>query len=219
MSRRKKKTFTDLTWADLEAWAGAKIVSRGKDYQKHSYVKDLALTSDGSLLAWVRGSDNYATSVSIKKGRLSALCTCPFDGNCKHAVAVILDYLDRLKQNLTVPQAKEDDERVFLLEDEFLALDGDEGDIRGDEYDDLPGDDEFHSSPQVISALRKKSKKELEAMLSGILQSHPELTKELGFTTSRAGVNKGCDALVKAVTKAIVITSKEQGWRNYWKHT
>lgn len=220
MSRRTKKTFADLTWADLEAWAGAKIVSRGKDYQKHGYVKDLVLTPDGGLLAWVRGSDDYATTVTFDKGRLSSVCTCPFDGNCKHAVAVVLDCLDRLKKKIKISLADEDDERFLLLEDESLALDGDEDDIEGDEYDEFSADDERQSvRPNVLSALKKKSKRELEAMLSGILKDHPELMKELGFTTSRAAGNKGCDALVKAVTKAIVVTSREQGWRNYWKHT
>ncbi len=38
MSKRAKKTFRDLTWADLEAWAGTKIVFRGTSYQKSGAV-------------------------------------------------------------------------------------------------------------------------------------------------------------------------------------
>jgi len=38
----KKKTqldrFADLTWNDIEDWAGRKIVSRGKDYQRGGHV-------------------------------------------------------------------------------------------------------------------------------------------------------------------------------------
>ncbi len=65
MSKRAKKTLSDLTWADLEAWAETKIISRGTSYQKSGYVRDLAVTADGGLLAWVRGTENYATSVSF----------------------------------------------------------------------------------------------------------------------------------------------------------
>jgi len=47
----KKKTkldrFADLTWNDIEKWAGGKIVSRGKTYQRQGRVSDLAVTDDG----------------------------------------------------------------------------------------------------------------------------------------------------------------------------
>jgi uncharacterized Zn finger protein len=220
MKKQPKNAFEDLTWADLEAWAGAKIVSRGTDYQKSGYVKNLAVTHDGSLLAWVLGSANYATSVSIEKGRLSSVCTCPFDGNCKHAVAVVLEYLDRVKKKVNIPPADEGDERFVLLEDESFAAYDDDDDA-GDEDDDdqFSLDDKLPAAGSgVDSFLRKKSKKELETMLAGVIEDYPEIKKKLGFTPPPRK-KKGCDALVKAVTKAIVLTSKEQGWRNYWKHT
>jgi len=212
-----KNTFTNLTWADLEAWAGAKIVSRGTDYHKHGYVKDLALTHNGGLLAWVSGSDKYATSVTFEKGRLSSLCTCPFDGNCKHAVAVVLDYLDRVKKNVAIPPADEDDERLMLLEDESVAAYDEEEDA--DEDNQFSLDDELPAAGTgVDSFLRKKSKKELEMILADVIEDHPEIKKKLGVAPLPRK-KKGCEALVKIVTKAIVITSKEQGWRDYWKHT
>jgi integrase len=38
----KKKTrldrFADLTWSDIEEWAGGRIVSRGKTYQRQGRV-------------------------------------------------------------------------------------------------------------------------------------------------------------------------------------
>jgi uncharacterized Zn finger protein len=52
MSKRAKKIRPDLTWADLEAWAGSKIMSRGTSYQKSGHVRDPAVTPDGGLLAW-----------------------------------------------------------------------------------------------------------------------------------------------------------------------
>ena len=32
--KTRAKRFADLTWGDLEEWAGGKIVSRGKSYQQ-----------------------------------------------------------------------------------------------------------------------------------------------------------------------------------------
>jgi len=58
MSRARKtiNPFTKLTWADLEEWAGGKIVGRGKQYQRSGCVSELARTADGGLIAWVDGS-------------------------------------------------------------------------------------------------------------------------------------------------------------------
>jgi uncharacterized Zn finger protein len=99
-------------------------------------------------------------------------------------------------------------------------LGGADDDIAGDEYDEFSVDNELQSvNVSVISALRKKSRKELETIVVRILNCHPELIDDLDFTASGAAGKKACDAVVKAVTKAIVVTSKERGWRNYWKHT
>ncbi len=219
MSKKSNKTLRDLTWADLEEWAGTKILSRGISYQKSGYVKDLAITVDGSVIAWVRGSENYVIKISLERNRFSSVCTCPYDGTCKHAVAVILEYLVRLKDNMAVPLADDQDERFLLLEDEEFAWEDDDDCIDYDEKkcDELIEEAE-HALKGIDASLKKKSKRELETNLSSILKKHPELTKETTFTP-RLAVKKGCEALVKAVTKAIIITSREPGWRNYWKHT
>jgi len=225
MSKRAKKTLSDLTWAELEAWAGSRIVSRGKSYQKSGSVRDLARTSDGGLLAWVRGSRNYATKAALEKGRLSSDCTCPYEGTCKHAVAVVLEYLDCLKKKADVPLANVDDDRLSLLEDASLAWEDHEDCVDFDEDDDEYRDEDDDLIPEaeralagIEAALGKKSKQELQATLSGILKSHPELKKELGFARPTPG-KKGCAALTKSVTKAIVMISSEPAWRDYWKHT
>jgi uncharacterized Zn finger protein len=216
--KKSKKTLHNLSWADLEAWAGTRIISRGTSYQKSGYVRELAVTSDGGLIAWVRGTENYATSVTFVKGRLSSDCTCPFAGNCKHAVAVVLEYLDRLKKHTKVPLAAEDDDRLLLLDEASLEVDDDDDLLEDDEIYDFTKEDEIPSAGAgVKSSLKKKSKKELETMLSGILKNHPELTKEVGFAP-RASGKKGCETLAKAVTKAIVTISREPAWRNYWRH-
>jgi uncharacterized Zn finger protein len=86
-----------------------------------------------------------------------------------------------------------------------------------EEDDDLIPEAE-RALADIDVSLKKKSKQELQTTLSGILKSHPELKKELGFARPTPG-EKGCAALTKSVTKAIVMISSEPAWRNYWKHT
>ncbi|HUV12562.1 MAG TPA: hypothetical protein VMY18_02900, partial [Acidobacteriota bacterium] len=67
----KKKTrldrFSDLTWNDIEEWAGGRIGDRGRRYQQQGRVSDLAATDDGSLVAWVNGTEFYATRVIMRE--------------------------------------------------------------------------------------------------------------------------------------------------------
>ena len=102
MARKRKKTdpFEGLTWNDLTVWAGSKIVSRGKNYQRSGYVKDLACAPDDSLIAWVEGTERYATQVFFENNALESICSCPYWDTCKHAVAVIVEYLEKLKKTL-----------------------------------------------------------------------------------------------------------------------
>ncbi len=121
MTNEKKRLdrFADLTWDDLNEWAGSKIVSRGKSYQRQGLVSDLAITDDGSLIAWVAGSQRYATKVVMDEDSLpDSICTCPYELDCKHGVAVVIQYLKRIENNQRVPKAKQDDDRLELWDDE-----------------------------------------------------------------------------------------------------
>lgn len=79
-------------------------------------MRELAVTQSGDLVAWVSGSSTYATKVSLDKGALASVCTCPYYRACKHAVAVILEYLDCFENRQNVPEAGKDDERLALVE-------------------------------------------------------------------------------------------------------
>ena len=116
MARKRKETdpFERLTWNDLTAWAGTKIVSRGKNYQRNGYVKSLAYTTDGSLIAWVEGTERYATQVFYEDDELESNCTCPYWDKCKHAVAVVVEYLEKLKKQVKIPKATKTDRRLKL---------------------------------------------------------------------------------------------------------
>ncbi len=80
----KVEQFKALTWIELTNWAGSTIVSRGKTYQQGKRVSQLAKTPDGKLVAWVKGTDIYATQVEINAdGSLDSNCYCPYWATCK----------------------------------------------------------------------------------------------------------------------------------------
>jgi uncharacterized Zn finger protein len=109
-----------LTWGDLEDWAGLRAVERGEVYHREGRVQELARTRDGGLLAWVQGTARYATRIRLTgQGRRRSVqggCTCPLGDNCKHGVAVVLAWLDGLREGREVPLADRDDPRHRLLE-------------------------------------------------------------------------------------------------------
>jgi len=129
-----------LSWDDLTEWAGSRSVERGTAYQRQGRVHDLAISEDGWLLATVPGGERYAVTVwceqSAKKGgALYSRCTCPVGASgCKHAVAVVAEYLDRLGESAETPAANQEDERWEMLAGESGEEDDD------DEADDLDMD-------------------------------------------------------------------------------
>jgi uncharacterized Zn finger protein len=78
MAKKMTNSFVNLSWDDLRKWAGSKIVSRGKSYQRQKLVSKLAILDNGDLLTWVDGTHKYATKVTIDKDELpESTCTCP----------------------------------------------------------------------------------------------------------------------------------------------
>lgn len=219
MSKRAKKDFQDISWSDLESWAGSRVVSRGKSFQRSKLVGDLAITEAGDLVAWVSGSTAYATKVSIDKGALAAVCTCPYYGVCKHAVAVILEYVDCIENGKDVPLAHEKDERLLLTEDAF-EYPNDEDDL----HEEDGGGNEVSvkrskqsSQSGIDDYLGQKSREELLNLISEIISRNPEIREELNYKARIAHGNPS--ALVKTIEREILKASGEPGWRNYWKHT
>ena len=113
----EKDPYAGLTWEDLEDWAGTTIVGRGRTYQRNSSVSDLGITPEGALIAYVLGSARYVTQVAIQDGDLTSECTCPYWTNCKHAVAVVLEYLMCLKNDVAVPEISQTDARLDMLQE------------------------------------------------------------------------------------------------------
>jgi len=229
--------WTVLSWDDLAEWAGSRSVDRGRTYQKQGRVHDLAISEDGWLLATVAGGARYAVAVwyesSAKKaGAIYSRCTCPVGSSgCKHAVAVVAEYLERLSASEDTPVADQDDERWELLADET-------GDKSKDEADDLDmdtGDDEDehvyyvhrHRHPEAsggktLNASNEKIRKHIEAksheelveLVWTLTERLPELYEEF---RDRIALGEGkVDRLVAGARKEIRRVSSEAGWVNSW---
>jgi uncharacterized Zn finger protein len=211
MSKRAKKDFKDITWDDLELWAGHKIVSRGRAYQRSKTVRELAVTDSGEIVAWVDGSTTYATRVSLDNGEISSICTCPYHSACKHAVAVILEYLNCLETGRTVPRAEKEDERLTLLGQE-------------NEYDLSDNEAESYHSASTSSFeetgldgfLKKQSKSELLKLIRGILEQYYEVREELEYKVRMTSAKT--PSLVKTVEREITNAAREPGWWSYREH-
>lgn len=219
MRKKTKKGFQDITWFDLESWAGSRVVSRGKSYQRSRLVKDLAITQSGDLVAWVRGSTTYATKVFLDEGAIASVCTCPYYGACKHAVAVILEYLDCIENGKDVLSAVKDDERLLLLESGSENIDEDEDLCDYGEADHEIAAKRVSSAQQSGAEfyLEQKSKEELLDLINGIISRNPEIREELNYKEQIARGKPS--ALVKMVEREIINAGREPGWRNHWKHT
>ena len=133
-----------LTWDDLESWVGSRSVSRGRTYQRSGHVKDLRISTGGQLLATVVGTHRYATTVSLDLDAdgpsFDSACTCPIGGGCKHAVAVVADYLEALANDRKVSTAVEEDRRWAAFESTVNASDNewDTEDVDSWEEDEEP---------------------------------------------------------------------------------
>jgi len=203
MARRKKLSFESLTWDDLENWAGSKIVSRGRSYQRNGYVKKLGKTSKGDLVAWVSGTEEYATKVSIRDGELESICTCPYWDDCKHAVAIVVEYLDYIKKEKTVPQISKKDERIELLDDPF-------------DEDEFNEEEDDHEDELLTAFLQKHTKSQLLSLMEDLAKQFHEVNEYLRDKQqlSSGNVNK----LIKAIQYDIQELSSTPGWNDHWRN-
>ncbi|MGB6009713.1 MAG: hypothetical protein WBI57_00410, partial [Desulfobacterales bacterium] len=207
----KKQTrldqFSDLTWNDIEEWAGGKIVSRGKSYQRQGRVSDLAVTDDGSLIAWVDGTERYATRVAMDENGLpDSICTCPYEFDCKHGEAVVMEYLERVENNRRVPKAKQDDDRLELLED------GNRDDEPNDDENTMPED----MRQDIDGFLKSKTKAQLIDLIHELAGQYPEMARDL--SDRKQLISGNTKTLVARLRREIRDIGDEPGWQNYWQN-
>jgi len=180
-----KKSLTDLTWDDLRHWAGTKILNRGKAYVKN--VSALARTENGEWVAWVSGSEDYATLVATDdEGELDWFCSCPYDwgGPCKHAVAVILAGINRIKTGKEIPPVDTEGELYLVIcedsdEDDEYILDGDDFDETEEGITEMVSSAKGAKDSALVKILQKKSKEELLGLLKDFAARHPEVRRKI----------------------------------------
>ena len=215
----KRDLFERLDWDDLEQWAGRRILSRGQDYQRSRRVKELVQTQTGALVAWVYGGQKYATEVDFEDGDLISVCTCPYGDNCKHAVAVVLEYLDHLKKNREVPQTTGQDQRLALLQgfadEEDREVDDEEREGADTIHLVSPGSGKL-IPPNLKGFLEEQTKEQLITLLKDLSERYPSVREDL---QDKQDLSKGSvKRVVSAARKEIHALSSRPGWRNHWNN-
>ena len=211
----EKDPYTDLTWEDLEDWAGATILSRGRTYQRNSSVSDLGIIPEGALIAYVLGSTRYVTQVAIQDGDLTSECTCPYWANCKHAVAVVLEYLMCLKNDIAVPEISQTDPRLDMLR---------ETETTGEEYWDLElgrwtdieeqleAEQQQNTGP-LLAYLEKQTRAQLVELLDELTRAFPDVKE---FLEDRRKVRSGnASTLLKAIRQELADIREGPDWDEY----
>lgn len=209
MAGRKKHSFEAvlraMTFADIVDWAGDKIFSRGKRYVKN--VQDICRVDDNGLAAWVVGGDDYATKVHLyADGDHVCFCTCPCSFEpCKHAVAVVLAAVERLRQGSSVPPIEKNSELYEAIFDDDGWADETEPDMPDGDVDNR----------QLRAVLEDRSREELITIITGLAERHPEIGRALSEDAQIAGGK--IDGVVRALRKEIVRLTEEHVWYDYWR--
>ncbi|MBA3946096.1 MAG: SWIM zinc finger domain-containing protein [Herpetosiphonaceae bacterium] len=200
----KMALFKQLTWSEIEEWAGTTVAARGSSYQRSHRVTGLALTSTGEVIAWVQGTRRYATLIDINEDGLIADCSCPYAGICKHAVAVLLDYREHLKQQRELSTVSSADLRMHLL-----ANSADES------WD--PEDDKLvilHTETPQRLFLEAQTKAQLIEIIEDLTKHFPNIRAAL--ENRRTLTTGDAEQLMQDAHKLIATISIEPVWRNKW---
>jgi len=199
--------WTQLTWDELEAWAGSAVVGRGRGYHRAGQVLGVARQSDGSLLGVVEGSEVYQAWVRWQETDLDqpihSGCTCPYGWACKHAVAVVIRYAEMVESDEEVPERLPDSLLARLPRAAGAPFGGLE-----------PGAAGTAAAESVADYLDGLGREELAALLLELSVAHPAVHEALRL---RAAAASGDVAqLVAAVRAEIAQASAEPGWSRHW---
>jgi uncharacterized Zn finger protein len=179
-------------------------------------VAQVFRTADDALVAWVTGSERYATFVRMQAtGRFEHRCTCPYAlGPCKHAVAVILAAAQDLKDSKPIPLLREDDELYEALGGESR---GEEE--AGDDWDAEPADSVDRRvdkrQPKFQDLLGKKSHGELLDLLVDLARRFPDVKRHIVEAEQLAAGR--VDKLVRALKSEIQSLAAEPAWYDHWR--
>ena len=106
------ETMYDIKVEDIEELFDNEIFERGEEYFEEELVKDIELIDDKTLIGTVIGNDRYKVTISVDSdGEIVCNCTCPCDFNCKHAVALLLKWVNE-KGNHKGKNSKSDSSKL-----------------------------------------------------------------------------------------------------------
>lgn len=209
MAAKNTNPFVNLSWDDLQEWAGEKIVSRGVSYHRQKLVSQLAVFDNGDLLASVEGSRLYATKVTVgANGLPQSRCSCPYSYDCKHGVAVVLEYLEQIQNKTNIPQVAKDDKRLSLfsgyIDDLYLEQD-DDGNISG----------LTNKETKLINAfLKDKTKQQITELLIELANKFPAIAQDI---IDRQQLSSGdVNSLINRLRENIRDITDEPAWQNHW---
>jgi uncharacterized Zn finger protein len=203
-----------LDFDDLLYWAGEKMVNRARSYVQH--VDQLARVEDNTLVAWVNGTERYATSVRIDNdGSFHDFCTCPYSwGPCKHAVAVVLAAAERVKAKQAIPLLDEGNDlgqTLFDDAEETKWID-DEQDEEDEPEQPLKG---TKAQAKLAEMLEHRSHDELLQLVVELSARFPEVEQHIVESEQLAGGQAG--KLVRALRSEIRNLTTEPAWYNHWR--
>lgn len=204
----KEDPYRLLSWDDLIRWAGKNILDRGKNYR--SQVTDLAVCEDGQLMATVQGQDHYLTQVWFGDDGLQYRCTCPYWAPCKHAVAVVLVYLDRTGSGQAVPEIAAEEFEAAAEAYRLIAIPEEEPGSRID-------------PEKVRAALEQLSKKEIIEWAVGTIAGDPGLWESLppglrldDLRNKNLGKPEITAKQIARIRQEIRRVTRTRVWRNDW---
>jgi len=92
-------SIKEITKQDIVELFDGRIFSRGEEYFEEGLVDSIELIGDNTIMGTVMGNDKYNVTINTdSEGDIICNCTCPFEDNCKHEVALLLKWIS-IKKN------------------------------------------------------------------------------------------------------------------------
>jgi hypothetical protein len=90
-----------ITEEDVRDCCDFKIYRRGQEYYEEGMVEELMHNkANNTVIATVKGTREYQIEFGLEEGGIYSTCDCPYDGVCKHTVAVLLNFVHEGTDNI-----------------------------------------------------------------------------------------------------------------------
>jgi len=90
-----------ITEEDVRDFSDFKVFNRGQEYYEEGMVEELMYNkANNTVIATVKGTREYQIEFRLEEGGIYSTCNCPYDGVCKHTVAVLLNFIHEGTDNI-----------------------------------------------------------------------------------------------------------------------